>query len=137
MSTHPTRSNAALAARANAIAGRGRIVPVADHRTIRLSVESNALLAARYRCHERTISGIRTGSIGVPLSVDERRARLLRAATGVPYRPGDHQLLVGYRFGGGILAWQDGQERRDAAHECRHGGLPGDTGEPCGCWPSE
>ena len=105
MSTHPTRSNAALAARANAIAGRGRIVPVADHRTIRLSVESNALLAGVYRCHERTISGIRTGSIGVPLSVAERRARVLRVATGVPYRLGDHQLLVGYRFGGGILAW--------------------------------
>ena len=61
MSTHPTRSNAALAARANAIAGRGRIIPVADHHTIRLSVESNALLAGVYRCHERTISGSATG----------------------------------------------------------------------------
>ena len=28
-------------------------------------------------------------------------------------------------------------EARDAAWECKHGRLPGDRTEPCGCWAQE
>ena len=45
-------------------------------------------------------------------------------------------LIVGYRFPP-EMADQDWREAMDAAQECRHGRLPHDKTDPCGCWPGE
>jgi hypothetical protein len=33
--------------------------------------------------------------------------------------------------------WLGGEYLDDAVNECKHGRLPGDKSEPCGCWPQE